>query len=248
MGGSWDATNVADGQVAVVTPDRDRPRAVPRQHGRGHRHREERHHQGRRGRRHRAAGAGRRRDPARARPGGRGHARLRGQRLRHPHPRGRGRRPAALGARARRGLRRPVPAAARPAPGPQRGRRPRGGRGLRRRRPAAAGRSTSCGPGWRGATSPGRLEVVRRSPTVLVDAAHNPAGAQALEAAMEDSFNFARVIGVVAVLEDKDADLDAGDPRAGPGRGRRHPHDVAARDEPDPAWASSRPRSTARTA
>ena len=59
--------------------------------------------------------------------------------------------------------------------------------------------------GLAGATSPGRLEVVRRSPTVLVDAAHNPAGAQALRAAMEDSFNFARVIGVVAVLEDKDA-------------------------------------------
>jgi dihydrofolate synthase/folylpolyglutamate synthase len=54
-------------------------------------------------------------------------------------------------------------------------------------------------------TSPGRLEVVRRSPTVLVDAAHNPAGALALRAAMEDSFNFARLVGVVAILEDKDA-------------------------------------------
>jgi dihydrofolate synthase/folylpolyglutamate synthase len=59
--------------------------------------------------------------------------------------------------------------------------------------------------GLAGATSPGRLEVVRRSPTVLVDAAHNPAGALALRAAMEDSFNFARLIGVVAILEDKDA-------------------------------------------
>jgi dihydrofolate synthase / folylpolyglutamate synthase len=55
------------------------------------------------------------------------------------------------------------------------------------------------------ATSPGRLEVVRRSPTVLVDAAHNPAGALALRAAMEDSFNFAKVVGVIAILEDKDA-------------------------------------------
>jgi len=54
-------------------------------------------------------------------------------------------------------------------------------------------------------TSPGRLEVVRRSPTVLVDAAHNPAGALALRAAMEDSFNFAKLVGVVAILEDKDA-------------------------------------------
>jgi dihydrofolate synthase/folylpolyglutamate synthase len=53
--------------------------------------------------------------------------------------------------------------------------------------------------------SPGRLEIVRRSPTVLVDAAHNPAGALALRAALEDSFNFARIIGVVAILKDKDA-------------------------------------------
>ena len=59
--------------------------------------------------------------------------------------------------------------------------------------------------GLAGATSPGRLEVVRRSPTVLVDAAHNPAGAVALRAAMEDSFNFAKLVGVMAILEDKDA-------------------------------------------
>ena len=54
-------------------------------------------------------------------------------------------------------------------------------------------------------TSPGRLEIVRRSPTVLVDAAHNPAGARALRAALDDSFTFGRLVGVVAVLADKDA-------------------------------------------
>jgi dihydrofolate synthase / folylpolyglutamate synthase len=59
--------------------------------------------------------------------------------------------------------------------------------------------------GFAEASSPGRLEIVRRSPTVLVDAAHNPAGAQALRAALEDSFNFARIVGVVAILADKDA-------------------------------------------
>ncbi len=53
--------------------------------------------------------------------------------------------------------------------------------------------------------SPGRLEIVRRSPTVLVDAAHNPAGARALRDAMAESFTFARVVGVVAVMKDKDA-------------------------------------------
>lgn len=55
-------------------------------------------------------------------------------------------------------------------------------------------------------SSPGRLEIVRRSPTVIVDAAHNPAGAWVLRKALEDSFVFARRVGVVAVLADKDAD------------------------------------------
>jgi dihydrofolate synthase/folylpolyglutamate synthase len=53
--------------------------------------------------------------------------------------------------------------------------------------------------------SPGRLEIVRRSPTVLVDAAHNPAGALALRDAMRESFTFARLVGVLAVMKDKDA-------------------------------------------
>lgn len=54
--------------------------------------------------------------------------------------------------------------------------------------------------------SPGRLEIVRRSPTVVVDAAHNPAGAAVLAQAVGDSFTFHRLVGVVAVLEDKDAE------------------------------------------
>ncbi len=59
--------------------------------------------------------------------------------------------------------------------------------------------------GFAGVTSPGRLEVVRRSPTVIVDAAHNPHGASALVAALQDGFEFTRLVGVVAVLADKDA-------------------------------------------
>lgn len=53
--------------------------------------------------------------------------------------------------------------------------------------------------------SPGRLEIVRRSPTVLVDAAHNPHGMTALRDALADSFNFTRLVGVVAIFKDKDA-------------------------------------------
>jgi dihydrofolate synthase/folylpolyglutamate synthase len=53
-------------------------------------------------------------------------------------------------------------------------------------------------------TSPGRLEVVRRSPTIVLDAAHNPHGAAALVEALEDSFTFSPLIGVVGVMADKD--------------------------------------------
>lgn len=56
-----------------------------------------------------------------------------------------------------------------------------------------------------GMTSPGRLEVVRRSPTVLVDAAHNPHGARSLVAALEESFTFTRLVGLVGIVSDKDA-------------------------------------------
>jgi dihydrofolate synthase/folylpolyglutamate synthase len=59
--------------------------------------------------------------------------------------------------------------------------------------------------GFAAATSPGRLEVVRRSPTVILDAAHNPHGAAALALALEESFAFATLVGVVGVLSDKDA-------------------------------------------
>ncbi len=53
-------------------------------------------------------------------------------------------------------------------------------------------------------TSPGRLEVIRRSPTIVLDAAHNPHGAEATGAALEDSFQFEPLIGVIGVMADKD--------------------------------------------
>ncbi|WP_203338419.1 bifunctional folylpolyglutamate synthase/dihydrofolate synthase [Nocardioides limicola] len=54
--------------------------------------------------------------------------------------------------------------------------------------------------------SPGRLEIIRRSPTIVLDAAHNPHGAEALGAALADSFAFEPLIGVLGVMGDKDAD------------------------------------------
>ncbi|WP_448638348.1 bifunctional tetrahydrofolate synthase/dihydrofolate synthase [Geodermatophilus sp. URMC 63] len=52
--------------------------------------------------------------------------------------------------------------------------------------------------------SPGRLERVRTSPTVLVDAAHNPAGMAATVDAIRESFDFTRLVGVVAAVHGKD--------------------------------------------
>ncbi|NRQ34985.1 bifunctional folylpolyglutamate synthase/dihydrofolate synthase [Nonomuraea sp. NN258] len=54
------------------------------------------------------------------------------------------------------------------------------------------------------ASSPGRMEVVRRNPTVVLDAAHNPGGMQATLDGLHEAFDFAKVIGVVAVMADKD--------------------------------------------
>ncbi len=54
--------------------------------------------------------------------------------------------------------------------------------------------------------SPGRLERVRTSPTVLVDAAHNPAGMTATVDAIRESFDFTRLVGVVGVVRGKDVE------------------------------------------
>ncbi|RKT53088.1 bifunctional tetrahydrofolate synthase/dihydrofolate synthase [Saccharothrix australiensis] len=56
-----------------------------------------------------------------------------------------------------------------------------------------------------GVASPGRLERVRSAPTVLVDAAHNPHGAQALAKALDEEFAFRKLVAVVGVMDDKDA-------------------------------------------
>lgn len=60
--------------------------------------------------------------------------------------------------------------------------------------------------GFADATSPGRLERVRSAPTVLLDAAHNPHGMAATVAALEEEFAFSRLVAVVAMLADKDAE------------------------------------------
>lgn len=59
--------------------------------------------------------------------------------------------------------------------------------------------------GLQGATSPGRLQLLGIAPTVVVDAAHNPHGAKALVQALDDSFDFDEWGVVLGILSDKDA-------------------------------------------
>ncbi|MHA7144885.1 bifunctional folylpolyglutamate synthase/dihydrofolate synthase [Arthrobacter sp. TmT3-37] len=59
--------------------------------------------------------------------------------------------------------------------------------------------------GLRAVTSPGRLEVVRTAPSIIVDAAHNPAGARAAAKGISEAFDFSRLVLVIGILEDKDA-------------------------------------------
>ncbi|MEH3129533.1 MAG: bifunctional folylpolyglutamate synthase/dihydrofolate synthase [Mycolicibacterium neoaurum] len=60
--------------------------------------------------------------------------------------------------------------------------------------------------GFASVASPGRLERVRSAPTVFVDAAHNPAGATALTEALAAEFDFRYLVGVISVMADKDVD------------------------------------------
>ncbi|KAA9110430.1 bifunctional folylpolyglutamate synthase/dihydrofolate synthase [Microbacterium rhizomatis] len=59
--------------------------------------------------------------------------------------------------------------------------------------------------GLSNATSPGRLQLVGIDPTVLVDAAHNPHGVRALTTALGEAFDFDEWGIVLGVLGDKDA-------------------------------------------
>ncbi|OBA62261.1 dihydrofolate synthase [Mycobacterium sp. 1100029.7] len=60
--------------------------------------------------------------------------------------------------------------------------------------------------GFAAVTSPGRLERMRSAPTVFIDAAHNPAGAAALAQTLDSEFDFRYLVGVISVMADKDVD------------------------------------------
>ncbi len=60
--------------------------------------------------------------------------------------------------------------------------------------------------GFAAVTSPGRCETVFHDPTVILDAAHNPHGAKALAETLESEFTFDEIMGVFAAFADKDVE------------------------------------------
>jgi dihydrofolate synthase/folylpolyglutamate synthase len=59
--------------------------------------------------------------------------------------------------------------------------------------------------GFANVSSPGRCEVIHRDPTIILDAAHNPHGAKAIAETIQSEFTFDDVTGIVALMSDKDA-------------------------------------------
>lgn len=53
-------------------------------------------------------------------------------------------------------------------------------------------------------SSPGRLQLIQSSPPLLLDGAHNPAGAETLSLALRGEFGNRKLVGLMSVLEDKD--------------------------------------------
>lgn len=60
--------------------------------------------------------------------------------------------------------------------------------------------------GFAQASSPGRLELVRTAPSILVDAGHNPDGIRVSAEAIRESFGFSRLVLMVGILQEKDAE------------------------------------------
>ena len=215
MGGRWDATNVVDAPVAVITPigvDHteylgDRDRRYRRGEGGNHRQAEGRPGAGRHRRGDRQAGA-------RGDGGGAGRGRAR------PTPRSRARTPSSRcwAARSRsaarllelQGLGGVYSEIFLPLHGEHQAHNAVialaaveafFGAGADRQLDIDAVRA-----GFAAAVSPGRLERMRSAPTVFIDAAHNPAGAAALAQALAEEFDFRFLVGIVSVMAEKDVD------------------------------------------
>ena len=59
------------------------------------------------------------------------------------------------------------------------------------------------GQALQGVKVPGRIEQIRTSPTIILDGGHNVNAAEALRKAIEESYDFTQLVGVVAMMGDK---------------------------------------------
>ena len=153
---------------------RGRPRAVPRRHARRDRGREGRDHQAGQHRRRRRAAGRRRRGAAGPRRGGRRHRRPRGDGVRRRGPR---RPPSAARCSRCRACGRGTTTCSCPSTAPTRRRTPRS-RWPPSSRSSAAARCWTTSvvrAAFAEVTSPARLEIVRRSPTVAARRRAQPA-------------------------------------------------------------------------
>ena len=217
--------------------DRPRPPPLPRRHGRGDRGREGRHHQGRRHHRRRAAAGGRRRSRCSSSARPRSGARI----VFEGNDFGVTARDVAVGGQqiSLRGLAAEYPDLFLPLHGTHQAQNAAvavaaveaflggGETGARHRR--------ACGPASRPSTRPGRLEIVRRSPTVLVDAAHNPAGRAGAARRHPGLVHLRPARRGGRRDEGQGGRRDPRGARAGARRGRRDPHLVAPGDVAAPA-------------
>jgi dihydrofolate synthase/folylpolyglutamate synthase len=127
---------------------------------------------------------------------------------------------------------------------------------------AAAARALGAGDpairaGLRGARWPGRFQVFRHDPIVILDGAHNPAGARALAASLSAYFPGRPVTFAIGILADKDAGgilsalsplaarivlTASGNPRAAPPEALRAllPADLPVEVAPSPSEALAR--------
>jgi dihydrofolate synthase/folylpolyglutamate synthase len=57
--------------------------------------------------------------------------------------------------------------------------------------------------GLSGVKIPGRIEQIRTSPTIILDGGHNLNAAEALRRAIEENYDFSQLVGVIAMMKDK---------------------------------------------
>ena len=58
--------------------------------------------------------------------------------------------------------------------------------------------------GLKKATWPGRMQVIKEHPAILLDGAHNPAAVRALARSIQSGFSYERMILVIGIMADKD--------------------------------------------